>query len=280
MKSIIHRCTNDSDCLNILYDPTYSILDIALFDNINANFYCYGQLGKLDNLISISDINLFPYDFILTNSLHNNYKQLSNILHVPILRYIGFEMGPNFNVEPNTYYISENAKSDFGEQIFQIDDLDLKDYAYDTKKTNDVGVVINYPEIVKNMTDIIDLLNKHVKDIKIINTMEENIKDITKYKCIIDPFPHNQYNMMYCAINNVAYICPIRSNPSIINKDMRTMFVCSDTQQIVESVKKIVESFDSLDFEHDKKLILSKQSNWKSKIPDIVSKVKNKGFIK
>lgn len=280
MRNIIYRSTNNTDTMNILYDPTYSILDQVLFDNINAEFYMYARFGRLTNVASLSDLDVLPYDLILTNSLHTNYRQISHMLHVPIVRYVGFEAGTNFNIEPNTYYICENAESDFSDQLFQIDFLDLNHYVNNTKKEKDVCVIINYPELSKGMTEVIDLLNKYIKGIDIINTMEHPIQNITQYRCVIDPFPQNQYNMMYCAINRSAYICPINSVPHTINKHMSTMFGCSSGQEIIKKVEKILPQYDAIDFDHDSQQILSKKSNWTSKISMILNKIKSKGYIK
>lgn len=280
MRNIIYRSRNNADSINILYDPTYSILDQVLFDSIKAEFYMYARFGRLNNVASLSDLDVLPYDLILTNSLHTNYRQISHMLHVPIVRYVGFEVGTNFNIEPNTYYICENAESDFSDQLFQIDSLDLSNYIQNINKEKDVCVIINYPELSKGMTEIVNLLNKYIKDIDIINTMEYPITSIAKYKCVIDPFPQNQYNMMYCAINHSVYICPNDSVPHVINKNMSTMLGCSSGQEIIKNVEKILPQYDTIDFDHDSQQILSKKSNWTSKISMILNKIKSKGYIK
>lgn len=280
MKNIIYRSTDTEGSLNILYDPSYSLFDTAIFDALNANFYCYDKLGMLNKVPALSDFGMIPYDFILTNKLHSNYENISHSLHIPIIRYVGFEIGPNIPKVPNTYYVSETATQDHENFIFSIDPIDLSNYCNNIEKTKDACVIINYPEMNRSAEELLKLLKTHCESIDIVQTSNNDITVMSQYKCVIDPYPNDQYNMIYAITNRSAYICKSNSIPAILGSKLRSIYPCENAKQIIDAVSGILHNYNNIPFDADKSSFILPKSNWKEKIKTVCEIVKSKGYIR
>lgn len=269
IKNIAHKILNKN--IHILYEPSYSVFDFIVLD-LPFSFFLTKPLNiNKSNVIFPIDLYLFNYDMIFGHNytLKNNYDHK---LHIPAIQYV--HEFSNIKIEsqnPNHTIVVEQLKpsrsTNFCVPIPSSQDIVDHHKEFDT-------VLLDCGES-KLDQKIITVLKNKINNLHIIDNIAK-IKDMAKYKIVIDLYPANISNLVFAISNDTYYIStPMAHIKDCVNK-FNSVSLDSNLSGIIQHHDKVLKTYTTHNFDIDKQQL--KNNDWNTSMTNIIQSTKHKGF--